>query len=603
MGSPTADVRLNIAANSAAAQFDMMAARAKRMTSQMKAGTDSVGKSSKKAGSEFGKWAGGIGKAIGSMALMVVAFKGVQTVVEAIGDEFQKMIDLSNNAKDRQVPYQQRLRTMLFQSIPADVQDKEAVIAEIDRRIKGSSVRDKSALAAIVQKTISTMGTMPIMDRVDFGLAMGEARRDMIGGEDQSALEAFAGVAGAAHMRLAGEGSTPNAQLGLMQKTITASAVSDMNSFAQNLAPTINKLVNSFGLNQVEAAAVVSGFSTALDDLSGELTGTAAMNSMKVFREAQQRFGIKPGKDEGFFEQQSFMRGSDPKAKSARKWMLGQFESGIPDLTDFERENMSQAMLNKAFTPRVPGRAKTKFTQMQMVQPLGAADYEGSLNQLMKDVLPQLGAVMKNGKIDMRATYRNLERIEKDNHRIAYESRLFATANREQATAEAREGVHNAKVNTLVGDLASDESEFTQFIKEAGMPWINRELNQWSSSFKGGESLEDSLERQKNMLEATRGFHLTDKRSEIGGSFALEGTIGNWVRRHGSVEGLYESDSLRSLGFSEETVKSMKAIQERLDQVVSELQILRTEQKQPKKVEVNQPGEKPAAPAAAEIGK
>lgn len=599
MGSPTADVRLNIAANSAAAQYDMLAARMKRMLKTMGDGTDDVKKKSKDAGSEFGRWAGGLGKAAGSIALMGLAFKGVQTVVEAISDEFQKMIDLSNNAKERQVPYEDRLKSFLFQSTPAVVKDPEKFVKTIDDMIQKSSVRDKSAALEIIQTTMSTMGAMEPMERAEFGLAIAQGRRDLLGGSEQDALKAFAGVSGMAHLAFKHQGSTPLAQLGLMQKTITSSAVADMTSFSRNIAPLGNKLQDQFGWNQIEGLAFGSALSTALNDQTGQLVETVGTNIASKLFMAEKRFGID-AEGKSAFERQAMIRSDDPRAKEARHYLMRQFELESEQLSESDRAMMSEAALNKEFLPKLGGRAKTLFTSMQFFQPQGTADDEKSLNHLFRAAVGDMGGVWSNKDVvDMKASYARLEAMERENQRLAQESPLFKSASRDMETKTALEGVLQAQDNTAIGEVATSESEFNKLIRSTGKNWLDRKVDETKAWFSGSESLEDSLVRQQEIIKGARRQLLY--RESVKEGIRFNPQFDAPLMKDPSQ--FFSAENLKKLGFDETTVQSAGALSEKLDSIVRELQLLRAEQKQPKDVKVNEPGKKPDKPAAAVIGK
>ena len=662
MSTPTADIRLNVAANSAAAQYAMMEAKMRRFMRSMQSETDRTGRKASQAGSKFKSWAVGIGKATAGLFAMGALLKGAETSFSLIADRMQTMVDLSNMSKERQVSYEDRLKSFFFQSIPASVKDPEAFTAQIDSMVKDSPVRDKSALLDIMQTTMSTMGNVDPMVRAKFGRDIGESRRDMLKGDQLEALKAFAGVASMAQLNYADQGSTAMSQLGLMQKAITSSAVADMTSFSRNIAPIGNK-VKLMGGNQIEGLGLGAATSTLFNDQTGQLVETAVMNMLGKLSMAEERFGIdKTGKS--LLERQEFIRGFDPKAVEARKSILASFASDASELTDDDRAMMSAAEMNKALAPKLGGRAKTLFGAMQFFQPqydIGA-DQTQSLNDQLsrieqkfnidstgKQLVERIQFMQSTDPVATQARQGLSGSFEGDAKKyLAWMSSdgpgslndLFKGAISEIGGQYSRPGVIDQR-----GTYEKLDSTMREMIDTANSSTL---FANSTREMKTAEATETSLMGKENLVHGETATPDSDYDTFMkstgqtawarwarqqdakwtGGSETLEqslerqkrdlqkrqfrlATEGRTTEERQKIDefvrndprGLMNSGALKSVGLNDSEASSVLALNNKIDSVVQELQAIRLQGEKPRKVESQKEDKKPEPPAAAQIGK
>lgn len=605
MSSPSADVRLNVAANSAASQLDMMTSKMKRYLQGIETGTDSVNRKGKKANQTFTGWGVGIAKSTGNLLAMGTVLSGLYSTTQLIGQEFQNMVDQSNMARERQIPAQELAKSFYLESIPNTVGNKEDFMRTVNEMVKGSGVQDKSNLWRLLRTSMSTMGNADPMERAEFGVTLAEARRDLMGAGRFEELNSFAGVSAMAHLNYKDQGSTARAQIELMQETITASAVADMTSFSRNIAPVGNKLQN-FGANQIEGLGLAAALSTVFNDQTGQLVDTAANNMLAKLSMAENRFGIDP-EGKTILERHAFIRSEDPKAASARKYLLASFQADAERLTDSERSMLSEAQLNKELAPKLGGRAKTLFGAMQFFQPAGTADESGSLNDLFRSNLKEIGAVFKSENvIDVRATYESLEREQRRKQAFVERDDIFKTANESLGTKEALESVASARENTFFGEFTTPDSEYDKLLKSSGGGWgttIDRMASRTKAYFgspTGLESSETTLKRMRNELtariEEIRNSGEKSYRDQDGNEYSVPPPrIMQWM------QGL---SIQRTVSQTEEQSAMTEALTGKLQEVVALLETIRNQgdDPTPKKVAIDNPSKTPEKPTATQIG-
>lgn len=613
-GSPTADVRLNIAANSAASQFAMLEAQAKRFMRNMDAHANSLGDTSEKTSGSIGDWVTRIAKATAAIAVMGVGLRSVLGVAQLINEEFKKKIELSKMANEVQVPYEQKLKSFFFQSIPADVSDRGGFLEKVDAKIQDSKVRDKSAALSIVQYAMSTMGTeMAPMDRVDFGLAVAEGRRDLLGsGGSVEDLQRMQSAAGMAHMMFKKDlpqGFTTEdaaqAQLALHNSTIVASAVADMGTYAKNLAPFANKVATDFGVTQVEGLALGAALSNRYNDMTAQLVQTGGINILATMKEVESRFGIDTA-GKTLLQRKDFLRGDSPKAREAQDYVLREWNRAKAQMTDEERAELSRSELNRRYMPALGGRKKTLFQSLDFFQPKGFADDAGSLNSLLVSGLENIGAVFKPGSgglvVDTQKTYASMRDKFRAQTEYANTAEAFKAANLEMGTAEAAEGLKQNRANVIKQDLGDMDSEFQKMLLASGMSWSERYSQSWAQYLSGGESYEETLERQRRVVSLARTQLLNRKKREAG--YRGEATPSQSYNALSPAERreFYTPGSLNELGFSEQTVTDVGILSSKLDEIVAELRRQTEADKQPKKVKIEEQQKQPEKPAAAQIG-
>ncbi len=124
--TPSAEVTLQVAANSAAAQLEMFSRKFKQMQKEMAEATKKTGQESKQSGASFSGWSSDILKASIAIYAMHAPMKALHTVAQMIADEWKSAIQVAEGFKNRQVPYQMQLMNMMF-NMPGN-EDVQAIL-------------------------------------------------------------------------------------------------------------------------------------------------------------------------------------------------------------------------------------------------------------------------------------------------------------------------------------------------------------------------------------------------------------------------------------------------------------------------------------------
>lgn len=574
MATPTADIRLQVASNSAAAAMDLMTNKMKRMMKQMETGAEKAGNRAKKADRTFGSWAGSIAKSSANLLVMGSALSSVYGVTQLISQEMQNQIDISQKLRDRQVPYQDKLKQVLFEAVPATVQDRGAFIRDIDKRLSDAGIQDKTAGLQVIETVMSAMGDASVDKKIDFAMDIITGRRDRMNAASVDEMRAMTSAASMAQLLYEDKGSSAMAQMGLMNRAKVFSAADETSSFVNNIAPVGNKL-RQFGATQVEALAFAASLSNALNDRTGQLVDTAGQNIAAKMKLVETRFGAEEMKGLSFTQRRDFIRGDSKKAKQIRDYVLGAFSSEL-DVDPDELAMMSESEFSKRFGAKLGGRAKTMYVAMQWFQKKGMADFQGSLNQLYDSGLDQIGAKYKApGVIDERATYVAAEAAFRKDMEIATKSQSFRAATNEMFNKQATESLAQSRGNELFAELVTPGSQIDQILQMSGISGMDRMLNRTMRStgafFGGAPSYEQSLLAAESDLELARN-ELIRKNTGLSGQLFLDA--------------------------SEE--RAMTILEERLTTIAEEIRLLRAENKEPKKVVPADP--EPRKPNAASMG-
>ena len=388
---PTADVRLSVAAQGAAAQMDQFMQQLKSAMGQLQGATGGVGKKAKETGWSFGTWFKNIGKAALAIELMQLPMKAVYFTAELVTKELEKQIELSKQAGERQVPYGAAMSNLVH-SMP-NSEDPKLLMEKIDSMVKESSVRDKTALLGIIEAGASSTSGMPYEQRAQIAVKVAEMRPDLML-SDPAALQNYVKSNVIAMSTFEGHGATPESIQGLHQAALTSSAVGDPEKFAKEIASFPAKAYSAFSsispnYNQLELLQFISGISTAAQDTDGAISHTAGMNFLAQINEQFKSRGMDDVRKMGLNEQRDFLRGEDPRMKSMRSYLLGALNAEY-DLSAEEESQIRNAQKDPAAIAKLRGRAKTKFVMMQLIQPRGTADTDGSFNSILKSTGSEL---------------------------------------------------------------------------------------------------------------------------------------------------------------------------------------------------------------------
>lgn len=574
MATPTADIRLQVASNSAAAAMDLMTNKMKRMMKEMETGSEKVGRKAGKTDRTIGTWAGSIAKASANLLVMGTALSGAYGVVQLISQEMQNQVDISQKLRDRQVPYQDKLKQVLFEAVPATVGDREAFIKDIDKRLSDVGIQDKTAGLQVIETVMSAMGDASVDKKINFAMDIITGRRDRMNAASVDEMKALTSAASMAQLLYEDQGSTALAQMGLMNRAKVFSAADETSAFVNNIAPVGNKL-RQFGATQVEALTFAAALSNALNDRTGQLVDTAGQNIAAKMKLVETRFGAEEMKGLSFTQRRDFIRGDSEKAKQIRDYVLGAFSSEL-DVDPDELSMMSESEFSKRFGAKLGGRAKTMYVAMQWFQKQGLADFQGSLNQLYDSGLSQVGAKFAApGVIDQRGTYAAAEAAFREDMRIANTSQAFRASTNEMFNQQTVESLRQNRGNELFAELVTPGSKMDEILQMAGISGVDRMMNRTMRSqgafWMGAPSYEQSLLASQSDLELAR--------NEL-------------VRRNTSSMGRVVFDA------SEE--KAMQILEDRLTEIAQEIRLLRGENKEPKKVTVD--SEEPRKPNAASMG-
>lgn len=482
MSSPSADVRLNVAASSAEASLARFSAKFNRMMKQAAGATGKVNNKAKQTGTGFNTWSAGIIKSTANMVAMGTAITAVYTTSQLITAELNDAVQLSGRVHRKQETYQQSLKKFSFSNIPATVKDRDGFLANVDKTVKGSGVEDQTSALDIIRTFMSTMVDPKSENRVAAAGEFLANNRHLINANDIETAKSLAAVTALAQNNYATQGSNIQAQVGLMNQANNIAATADPNNFATNIAPTGNKL-KALGANQIEALALSASMSTALNDQTGQLVETATANIAGKLKLVESRFGIET-KGKTFLERQAFIRSDDPKAVAARKHLLGSFNiinanGDTETLTDEERASLTAAQKNRKLLPKLGGRAKTLFTAMEFFQKEGTADGEGSLNAMFKNAIKELGGVYKaKNQIDVQATYQQAAKRQSTLVANAENNPMFQVANQalDYRTMTESNLQSKERAQTLFAQMTEVDSDYDKFLQSQGVGSTSRML-------------------------------------------------------------------------------------------------------------------------------
>jgi hypothetical protein len=371
--TPSAEVTLQVAANSAAAQLEMFSRKFKQMQKEMADATKRTAQEGKQAGSGFASWSSDIVKASVAIYAMHAPIKAMQTAVSMITAELENTIRISEGFKNRQIPYQQQL-VNLMHSLPAN-EDKNIVIPAIDRMIKQSPILNKEALLKVVESAASSTVGMPYLERAEVAQRVAESRQDLLE-TDPASLEALAKAVVYNHKAFQELGSTTEAQQGMLQSAKAASLIQDNQQFYKTIGMLPGQIRSAYGDNykQTEMLAVANAINIASGDTEGPVTVTQTFNMLADIITKLQR--APEYLDKTFMEQRGFIASLDPRATVIRKELLAAMEERDGALSDEEELLVEMALAGdpEAFKmfkdkPDFTGRARSRFVAMNLFQP------------------------------------------------------------------------------------------------------------------------------------------------------------------------------------------------------------------------------------------
>ena len=586
MSGPSADVRLNVAASSAAAQLEVMTRQFKRMGKQAGQAASDVNRKGKQTGKTFNSWSANLGKSALAAGGVGTAVSAVLSVSRLVTAELENQVALSNQVKQKQQPYQESLRMFHLENVPQTVANRMEFTDQVDEVIQGVGVQDKTAALDIVKTFMSSMGNAAPQERVDAAKEFMELNRHLINQTQIESAKSMSSTIAAAQLLYAKEGSTVTSQTGLLFQALTSSMVSDKQAFANNIAPVGNKL-NILGSNQVEGLALAAALSNRMNDQTGALVDTASANILAKLKMVESRFGIESG-GKSLLERQAFIRSDDPKAIQARKHLLGAFNAEVSDgqMSAEEMSLLSDAQKNKALLPKLGGRAKTLFAAMEFFQAEGHGDGKGELNDLFRSAFGEMGAVMESkNRVNVQATYDRLASSYRDEVQATYDNDLFSVANQGLSHAQGLETIiqSKSKAQALFSEMTTPGSDFDQILLQADSSFFSslpRSIN------RGLHSITFSPDDYEGQLEAKR-FDLAS---------ALQSEFLTGITRDQILDPSYDIQENTVRELTDSQIQTGTVLVELLRQTVIELEGIRRDG-------ANQKPVKPQQPAAAAIGK
>ena len=450
--TPSAEVSLQVAANSAAAQLEMFTRKFKQMQKEMADATKKTAQEGKQAGSGFASWSSDIVKASVAIYAMHAPIKAMQTAVGMITEELENTIRLAGEYQGRQMPFQNQLLNMM-QNIPNN--ERESVISTVKEMILSSNVKDKTALARIVESAASSTVDMPYEDRARIAIEVAESRPDLMD-MDQASLESLAKSVVYNQRAFADMGSTTYAQQGLLQAGKSTALIQDNALYYNSLGMLPGQIRNSFGkqFGQAELIAFISALNIASGDTQGPSTATQVNN---FFADLATKLATTPDmQGKGLTEIGEWLRSDDSRASRIRGELLAAMEQqASEELSEEElmiimgaNEGDPWALKQLKDKPDLTGKAKLKFAVMQWLQPRRPGQDAGSFDMLSiynklitgdggEGELPIV--LDEKGRVDERASYGKAEELLKRRIKIGKDSPDFRGLNLQNAADIAEE--------------------------------------------------------------------------------------------------------------------------------------------------------------------
>jgi hypothetical protein len=502
--TPSAEVTLQVAANSAAAQLEMFSRKFKQMQKEMAEATKKTGQESKQSGASFSGWSSDILKASIAIYAMHAPMKALHTVAQMIADEWKSAIQVAEGFKNRQVPYQMQLMNMMF-NMPGN-EDVQAILPQLDQMIKNSKVADKSALARIVESAASSTVDMPYLERAKIAVDIAETRPDLMA-FDQASLESLSKAVVYNQKAFEKKGSTTFAQQGVLQAAKSAALIQENERYFNTLGLVPGQIAATFGdqYGQNEVLAFLSALNIAAGDTQGNITATQSFNFLA---DLFTKFATVPEmKSKTLNEQIEFLQGSDPRAERIRSELLASMEKNFGGLSEDEEMilemanlGMPEALRELKDKPDITGRARSKFAVMGLIQPKavqdvaeGAFDIKKIYQTLLRgeagaEGLGELPIVAdEKGRVDESASYRLAEQMLKQRVSISQNAKAFETANLETAVKIAQENIDIDAAEAIRGL----RGEMIKTMKSAGGSATYYE-NEWLSPFMWREAMIDT---------------------------------------------------------------------------------------------------------------
>jgi hypothetical protein len=495
--TPSAEVTLQVAANSAAAQLEMFSRKFKQMQKEMADATKKTAQEGKQAGNGFASWSSDIVKASVAIYAMHAPIKAMQTAVSMITAELENTIRISEGFKNRQIPYQQQL-VNLMHSLPAN-EDKEIIIPALDSMIRKSPISNKEALLKVVESAASSTVGMPYLERAEVAQRVAESRQDLLE-TDPASLEALAKAVVYNHKAFQELGSTTEAQQGILQSAKAASLIQDNQQFYKTIGMLPGQIRSAYGdnYNQAEMLAVANAINIASGDTEGPVTVTQTFNMLADIITKLQR--APEYLDKTFMEQRGFIASQDPRAEVIRKELLAAMEERDGALSDEEALLVEMALAGdpEAFRmfkdkPDFTGRARSRFVAMNLFQPdhlrvkVREFDAYGILKTLLegepgKPGLGEMPIVLNSsGTIDDKRTYQEAAKLIRDRDKFAAESPLFKEMRLEQDMKVAQE---NIKMHS--GSIRGQYQNVVDTLMNAAGPGSTMSSNWPKTYYQGG---------------------------------------------------------------------------------------------------------------------
>lgn len=455
MSTPSAEVALQVAANSAAAQLDMFTRKFKQMSQEMSSEirktnqearraneqTKKTAESAGESGKGFSVWSSDIIKASIALYAMHAPIKILNGMVNLVKQEIMDVIELAEKSANRQVPFQHKFMN-LIRNIPAN-ENAEQLAPIIHKMIMDSSVSDKVALVDMIEAAASSTAGMDYLERVKIGMPVFESRPDLVAG-DQGALKALSSAVVYLHSIFKEFGSTPQAQQSFLEKAKLATLIPEDEQFHKVLGTIPGEVAASFGkqYNEFEIMALATALNVASGDKEGPTTRTQVMNFIAdLFTKFS---AYKPEmKNKSLMEQLGFLQGTTAEAEKIRGELLGTLMNE-GDLSAEEQTLVEMALAGDKGAkrelqdkPDITGRAKSKYVIAQLLKrasDINMADqdinyYMSVMTKGVNGAQPDLPIVMRpDGTVDVVASYAKSQQIGEQTSQFFKNSKLFQTA-------------------------------------------------------------------------------------------------------------------------------------------------------------------------------
>lgn len=614
MATPSADVQLRVAANSAAAQMDKFARDFKRMTQQMKDATSDANRTIKSQSggtSPFSSWISDVTKVGAALLGVNGAVAAIQKVAQLVSNEFEAIQQRAEWASQRQVPYQLRLANMIH-NLPSD-EDPGAILAAVDGMIKSSNVANKQQLTAVLEAAASSTADMPYLERVKVGLAVAESRPDLLE-QNVDALSALAQATVYNQRLFQKEGSTPLAQQGLLQSFKTATLIAGDQQAYQNLGKIGGQVRAVYGenYNQLEVMALTAALNLAAGDSEGAITNTQIFNFLGDLRnEFAKR---KPDMaDKSLFKQLKFLEGSDPTAQDIRHELLGSLEKRTAGETtpDEEAAILSALRGSEVEKAKITGRARSKFAIAQLLQAEGTdATVEGGIKHYLKSMSSgELPIVMdQSGEVDVAKSYARAEELMRKRIEFIQQAPQLESASLAVKFDTAAE---TADITSKEALLGMRREKFMPLLQRLGVSALDRSfigVESWGSAGDPKSMaafMAAQLEgRRRNLVsQEANSNEMAPAYFELG----QNGIGGRWTLRRNRTErerdeylsavaGKVAPEDAQRFGMSEDT----RALLNNVNQLINELREISSGRRTLSTKDTSKPKSQPAeAPAAS----